>query len=162
MSRKRKLPAREQVFIQSLLYHGFRPTTKRHNLKHKYGYVIPSSAREDADGIDVWVKMPRDHRIIPVQVAQRGTSLFRKYHKRAIHHAEEVEMVVAQAEFATQVVAFDLKRQRAINEKRQLCWISGIAFVLVQDYDKTVTHRRLAWGDIKALRYGVEHIRRWL
>ena len=139
---RRKLPKREYVFIMSLMLHGFRFSRSRENLKKSRGYLIPATDKEDADGIDFWVKMPKDMRIFPVQVTQRGIRMFKKHHKpsdgelRSFVHGSE-------------------KRIRA---KRSWCKKSRIGFVLVRDFEGGVTNRTLAWGDIKALRYALERL----
>lgn len=140
------LPRREHVFLQSLRYHGFRYTHRRKNLKYRRGYVIPATRFEDAGGIDFWIKMPRDERLFPVQVTQRGTRILRRYWRRPM------------SEFA----AVEAKAEERMRAKRALCRRHGIAFVLVADYAGFRTNRRLAWGDIKALRHGIAHMRRWL
>ena len=73
----RSLSEREQAFVISLKRHGFRflETRSGKYLKRKKGYVFLSSAREEASGIDFWVKMPGEHKILPVQVTQRGSRL---------------------------------------------------------------------------------------
>jgi hypothetical protein len=165
MKRKRKLPTREQVFIMSLMYHGFRPTTRRQNLKRQYGYVIPATDREDAEGIDLWVKMPRDSRVFPVQVSQRGTKLYRKHHfpkvARAIQHAPERSNELLH-HFNAAVQQYDRERQHKIRSKQRMCFKAGIAFALVRDFDGQITNKNIAWGDVKALRHGIAHLRRWM
>jgi hypothetical protein len=95
MNNRRKLPSREHVFITSLMYHGFRLTQRRHNLKFKRGYIIPATRREDAEGIDVWVKMPKDDRLLPVQVTQRGVRMYRKYRRP---DGEKLETFITKSE----------------------------------------------------------------
>jgi hypothetical protein len=146
MANRRKLPTREHVFITSLRYHGFRLAQQRRNLKFKQGYIIPATSREDADGIDVWVKMPKDDRLLPVQVTQRGVRMYRKY-RRA--DGEKLE-------------TFIIRSERRIREKRQRCFRHGIAFALVRDFEGRTTNPQIAWGDIKALRYAIAHLKRWL
>jgi len=146
MSQRYQLPSREQVFIESLLYHGFRKTRRRRNLKYRLGFVIPATRREDAGGIDFWVKMPRDDRLLPVQVTQRGVRLFRRFqHPNA----------AALAEFLKQ-------SQHRIEQKRKRCKKHGVAFVLVRDFAAPHSNPQIAWGDIKALRYAIAHLKRWL
>lgn len=146
MSTRERLPARELVFIKSLVYHGFRMLKRRSDLKRNRGYIIPSTKREDGDGIDFWVKMPGDYRIFPIQLTQRGVRLYRK------HSRPEV----------SDLSAFVVRMEKRIKRKAAQCRDSGVAFVLVRDYDGTVTNPTLAWGDIKALRYGIAHLKRWL
>lgn len=143
---RRKLPKREYVFLMSLMYHGFRFTHRRRNLKINRGYIIPATKYEDSDGIDFWVKMPRDMSIHPVQVTQRGTKLYKK-HKRD-HSLSELEI----AKFAK------ISEER-VRAKLRWCKKSSIAFVLVRDFDGGVTDRNLAWGDIKALRFALNVLR---
>lgn len=165
MSNKRRLPVREYVFILSLMHHGFRLSQKRRNLKHKRGYVIPSTWREDASGIDLWVKMPREHCLVPVQIAQRGVRLYRKYEGKRIHRLSQLypdRCDELWTQYHLLVEKNDGKRNYEIRRKKQRCLMSGIAFVLVRDYDGSLTNRSVAWGDIKALRYGIAHLRRWL
>lgn len=146
MTKRDRLPHREQVFIESLLYHGFRKTHRRRNLKYRLGFIIPATRREDAVGIDFWVKMPRDERLFPVQVTQRGVRLFRRYHNPN-----------------TQTLAsFIARSQRRIEQKRKRCKKHGIAFVLVRDFAGRHSNPQVAWGDIKALRYAIAHLKRWL
>lgn len=126
----------------SLMYHGFRLTYKRRDLKKRRGYVIPATGKEDADGVDLWVKMPRDLRLIPVQVTQRGVRLYRKH-----QHPSPIMFEI--------FVEHAAQRVRA---KRKRCKKLGIAFVLVRDYDGTLTSTTIAWGDIKALRYALARL----
>ena len=146
MTDRYKLPSREQVFIESLMYHGFRKTRRRKNLKFKRGFVIPATKREDATGIDFWIKMPKDERLFPVQVTQRGVRMFRKFRRPSGERLDE----------------FIDRSQNRIEQKRKRCKKHGIAFVLVRDYDGQHTNPQLAWGDIKALRYAIAHLKRWL
>lgn len=147
MSPHRKLPPREHVFVLSLLYHGFRITRTRTNLKARLGYVIPATKYEDSSGIDFFVKMPRDLRIFPIQVTQRGVRLFRKHELRITRERLEEFMVISETR---------------IRAKRKRAKKNGIAFVLVRDFDGMKTNSRIAWGDIKALRHGIAHLKRWL
>lgn len=139
---RRKLPKREYVFIMSLMYHGFRFSSKRHNLKKSRGYLIPATNREDHEGIDFWVKMPKDMRITPVQITQRGVRMFKKHHQPSEHELH----------------AFMKTSETRIRAKRSWCKRSGIAFVLVRDFDGGITSTTLAWGDIKALRYALSRL----
>lgn len=144
MAKRRKLPTREHVFIASLRYHGFRLTQQRRNLKFKRGYIVSATSREDADGIDVWVKMPKDDLLLAVQVTQRGVRMFRKY-RRA--DGEKLE-------------TFIIRSERRIREKQRRCFRHGIAFALVRDFEGRTTNPQIAWGDIKALRYAIAHLKR--
>ena len=143
MVKKRQLPAREHVFIHSLMYHGFRLTERSYSLKYNKGYVIPANYKEDARGIDVWVKMPKSRRIIPVQITQRGVSMFRKHCKAG---GESIE-------------SFTKRSQERIQKKKRRCLKNKIAFALVGDFDGKKTNSRIAWGDIKALRYAIAHLK---
>lgn len=144
MTKHRKLPKREHVFITSLMYHGFRRTCERKNLKFKRGYIIPATNYEDAEGIDVWVKMPRDDRILPVQVTQRGVRMYRKYSMPSVETLEK----------------FILLSEQRVLAKQRRCFRHGIAFALVRDFEGGVTNPQIAWGDIKALRYAIAHLKR--
>ena len=146
MRHLRELPSRERVFIISLRYHGFRLTRKRHNLKYRRGYVIPSTWKEDADGIDLWVKMPRDDRLFPIQITQRGVRIYRKYHKPTGERVED----------------FIRRSTERVRAKQVRCRQHSIAFTLVRDFDGKASNPQIAWGDIKALRYAIQHLRRWL
>ena len=146
MEERLLLPRRERVFILSLMYHGFRKTRRRMNLKYRSGFVISATKREDATGIDFWIKMPRDERLLPIQVTQRGIRLYRKFHYQSGEKLQE----------------FIQRSEKRIAEKRKRCKKHGIAFVLVRDHIGHQTNPQLAWGDIKALRYGIAHLRRWL
>ncbi len=139
---RRKLPKREYVFIMSLMYHGFRYTSKRQNLKKSRGYLIPATDKEDHDGIDFWVKMPKDMRIFPVQVTQRGVRMFKKHHKPS----------------EGELRSFMSSSEERIRAKRSWCRRSRIAFVLVRDYDGGLSNTTIAWGDIKALRYALSRL----
>lgn len=142
MDDRRKLPMREQVFLEGLRYHGFKLTYTSHNLKFRNGYVIPTTKREDSGGVDFWVKLPRQIELVPVQVTQRGTKLHRKYHRSddSVHnHAEE-------------------RANARLRQKRELCRKHRIAFVLVRDYDGERLHTSVAWGDKKALLNGVRQL----
>ncbi len=146
MTDRCNLPNRERVFIQSLMYHGFRKTNKRYDLKFRTGFIIPATRREDSSGIDFWIKMPRDERLFPVQVTQRGVQMFRKYHIQSGGILDE----------------FIIRSQVRVEIKRKRCKKHGIAFVLVRDFEGFFSNPRLAWGDIKALRYAIAHLKRWL
>lgn len=124
------------------MYHGFRLTHSMRNLKPARGYVIPATQKEDSEGVDFWVKMPRDLRIIPVQITQRGVRHFRKHHKPS--HGS--------------LLAFNAQSEKRLKEKRLHCKRSGIAFLLVRDYDGALPSRSVAWGDIKALRYALKRL----
>jgi hypothetical protein len=139
---RRKLPKREYVFIMSLMYHGFRLTCSRQNLKKSRGYLIPATDKEDHDGIDFWVKMPKDMRIFPVQITQRGIRMYKKHRKPS------------EAELRTFVKHSDVR----ICAKRKWCKKSRIGFVLVRDFDGGITNKTIAWGDIKALRYALSRL----
>ena len=140
------LPARERVFVKSLLYHGFRFSKRRCNLKYTIGFIVPSTGKEDAGGIDFWVKMPRDDRLLPVQVTQRGVRLYKIFQSPTLPKLEDF---------------ISLSNER-IRKKQQRCKRHGIAFVLVRDFAGSETNRTIAWGDWKALRYAIAHLRRWL
>ncbi|MEY2665166.1 MAG: hypothetical protein RLZZ480_271 [Candidatus Parcubacteria bacterium] len=144
MSRRHRLPPREQVFVASLLYHGFRLVRERKNLKRAYGYVIPATDKEDSGGIDFWIKMPKDYRIFPAQVTQRGVRMYRKYHKPSDEQLSE----------------FIRRADKRIRSKQKMCYRYGIAFVLVRDYDGKSPHSTIAWGDVKALRHAMSHLKR--
>ncbi len=144
MSNRRKLPHREYVFIGSLLRHGFRLAQKGDYLKYGKGYVIASTKQEDASGIDFFVKMPKDDRMFPVQITQRGTWIHKNFQGSPAEKAEK----------------FVQKSELRIRQKRWRCKESGIAFVLIRDFVGTRTNPQVAWGDIKALRYGIERIKR--
>jgi hypothetical protein len=146
MAKRRKLPSREHVFITSLMYHGFRFTHSRRNLKFKRGFIIPATSREDANGIDVWVKMPKDERIFPVQVTQRGVRMYRKYRRPSGEKLDD----------------FIVRSERRIRAKQRRCYKHGIAFALVRDFEGKTTNPQIAWGDIKALRYAIAHLKRRL
>ncbi len=132
----RRLCGREYVFIQSLMYHGFRYTRRRTRLKRGYNYIIPSTGREDAVGVDAWIKLRGDDALVPVQVTQRGIRLYRKHNG------------VRPDEFL--VVSYT-----RIRTKQRRCRQHGILFVLVRDFDGTKTNHTIAWGDVKALRYAL-------
>jgi hypothetical protein len=83
--------------------------------------------------------MPKDMRIFPVQITQRGIRQFKKHHKPS---AGELRSFVAASE-------------ARIRAKRKWCRKSRIGFVLVRDFDGGITNRTLAWGDIKALRFAL-------
>ena len=146
MTHRNKLPLREHVFIQSLQYHGFKRTRRRHSLKYRHGFIITATRREDATGIDFWIKMPKDERLLPVQVTQRGVRLFRRYHEPGTDRLAE----------------FIQRSTHRIETKRKRCKAHGIAFVLVRDFGGARTNPQIAWGDIKALRYAIAHLKRWL
>lgn len=146
MTNRRQLPCREHVFIASLMYHGFRLSYRRKNLKFTKGYVIPATTREDSGGIDLWVKMPRDERIFPIQVTQRGVQMYRKYHR---YSDEDLSQFIE-------------KSDARVRTKQRRCQSHGIAFVLVRDFDGVITNPTIAWGDIKSLRYAIAHLKRYL
>jgi hypothetical protein len=138
----RKLQPREHVFAHSLRRHGFRLTHKRTGLKHGWGYVIPTTYREDSSGVDFLIKMPRTTNLVEVQITQRGTALFRKHHTPT----------------ETQLAAFERAANARLKEKRKFCEKHGICFALVRDFDGRRTNPTLAWGDVKALRHGMTRV----
>ena len=142
-TRKRRLPGREYVFLLSLMYHGFRLTHRRKRLKKKKGYVVPSTWREDASGIDFWIKMPRSLILYPAQVTQRGIKMFKERYK------DDGKLSLAE---------FTKRSNDRIAFKRTMCQDNGIAFVLVRDFVGRMTNKTIAWGDIKALRYAIAHV----
>ncbi len=145
MSQRQKLPTRERVFIESLKYHGFRKTIRRKNLKFNYGYVIPATTKEDATGTDFWVKMPRDDRLFPVQLTQRGVKIHRQ-----------------KKDFSPDALASLIKiADKRVREKKNRCYRHGIAFVLVSDYNQRHTKPKIAQSDIRALRFALFHLKRW-
>ena len=141
MQTTRNLPARERVFILSLVRHGFRVAKNRNEkkLKRRYGYITPSTKREDAEGIDFWVKLPNHSTFIPIQVTQRGTSLYKKYRR-----GEKIDLANAVT-----------RSEDRLRTKREICRENGTAFVLVRDYDGERMDTNIAWGDRKALYNGV-------
>jgi hypothetical protein len=145
MHRPRKQPTRERVFVQSLKYHGFRKTSKRKNLKFKRGYIIRATSHEDHSGIDFWVKMPRDHILYPTQITQRGVRMYKFFKQPS----------------AGSFAEFVQRSERRIKVKQAQCKKNRIAFVLVRDYIHNRPDANIAWGDIKALRYAINHLRRW-
>ena len=141
---KRKLPDREKVFISSLLCHGFILVYNSRNLRRRSGYIIPSTKHEDASGVDFWIKMPGETRVFPIQITQRGVRMYRKYQELA---RGPVENFVRQA-------------QQRLRRKTRRCKANGVFLVLVSDFDGPRTNSRIAWCDIKALRYAMETKRR--
>jgi hypothetical protein len=134
------------VFIESLRYHGFHLRHSKRNLKHRKGYVFPSTKTEDAAGIDLWIKMPKDTSILPIQVTQRGVRMYKKYHGHSVHDLEK----------------FIEKSTHRIRHKQKRCHKNQIVFALVRDYDGTTTNPTIAWGDIKSLKHGIAYLRRYL
>jgi len=146
MKQRYRLPLREKVFIESLMYHGFRKCRRRRNLKYKRGYVIPATQAEDSGGIDFWVKMPRDSRLFPVQITQRGVRLYLRLSKPT----------------AQMRAVFEERSLKRVEKKRRICYRNGIAFVLVRDTNEKNTCVRTAQSDVAALRYAIATLKRWL
>lgn len=146
----RKLPTRESVFIASLLWHGYRLTSSRTNLKFRRGYVVPSTMREDAGGIDVWVKVPNSWTLVPVQVTQRGTKIYRLLQNRLPSDFQDSRQRLAELE---------VRSRERIRQKQRRCARQGIAFVLVRDFIGGTTNPTIAWGDLKSLRYGIANLK---
>jgi hypothetical protein len=144
MSRVRKLPLREQVFIESLKWFGFRTTNQRKNLQLRRGYVVPSTNREDGTGIDFWVKVPNNPKLYPVQITQRGIRIFRLLGNPT---PEELEN-------------FCEKSHQRIEAKRAICESNGVVFVLVRDYLGADTNFATARRDFKALYYCIDQAKR--
>lgn len=142
MAYDRRLPTRELAFLRSLKRHGFKVRSSTKDLKKKYGYVIPANAHDEAGGIDFWVKLPKQNDLIPVQVTQRGTYLFKKYRKEC-----------------AQLEAFEVRAMQRLKLKRTWCKAASIAFVLIRDYDSEKLSTVVAWGDKKALMHGIENWR---
>ncbi len=146
MTKSRRLPTREQVFIESLVWHGYRQVKAGTNLKLRVGYVIPATRKEDSEGIDVWVKPPNDTRVYPVQITQRGIKIYRRL----------------QTPSPEALAAFIARSAQRVRQKERRCRRHGIAFVLVRDHLGLHTNPTLAWGDRKALLYGLWHLKRRL
>ncbi len=146
MSYRSRIPLREQVFIQSMMYHGFRKTNRRKDLKLKKGFIIPATEKEDSGGIDFWVKMPGDSRLLPVQITQRGVKLFRKF----------------KCPVGMKLDDFIRRSICRVQAKRDFCKKSGIAFVLVRDHWDKNTNPRLAASDVQALRKSISSLKRWV
>ena len=119
--------------------HGYRVVGSTHVFKRRKRYIIPATRLEDAGGVDFWVKPAKSTRLIPVQITQRGTVLFQKFHAKSMHQREEFERT-------------SIERLR---KKRYMCRKAGVAFVLVRDFDGERPSHRLAWGDVKALMNGL-------
>ena len=145
MREVRALPARERVFLLSLMYHGYRVTKKRSGLKKKKGYICWSTKREDASGIDFWVKEPRCEEMLPIQITRRGDAIFREYHP-----------VYSEQRFND----FIERTESRLRRKRDMCRRNRIAFVLIRDHAKRSVNTALAWGDVKALRYALQRFKR--
>ena len=143
MSKHRQLPKREQVFILSLMYHGYRVVHRRHRLKKKKGYIIPTTKHDDSGGIDFWIKPPGHSRIVPVQITQRGVALHKKHDQPS---PEKLHELIQHA-------------KHRLRKKRRMCARCKIVFVLVRDFDGEATNKTLAWGDIKALWYGLARLK---
>ena len=139
MQHRRRLPLREQVFIRSLTYHGFRVAKRGMHLKKRKRYVIPSTSAEDASLIDFWVKLAGDTRLIPVQITQRGTAIFRRLSEPSLRQMEE----------------FTHASEQRLRRRREACAKCRIAFVLVRDHLGERPSRSIAWGDKKALEHGI-------
>lgn len=147
MNRRHRIPLREMVFIESLRRHGFRLAKDFRRIKRRYGYVVPASDREDASGVDFFVKMPREDDIYEVQVTQRGDHLSHIF-CRYEGVADPVEL---------QRVRDVLSRagELHLEVKREICYKHNVALVMVQDYPGERSNPTLAWRDVKALRYGI-------
>ena len=130
--------------MASLAYHGFRKTSCRDGLKYSIGYIIPSTDREDASGTDFWVKLPKEEELFPVQITQRGIRMFKEYHVLA---TDDLDVFIE-------------KSEERIQTKREICMTCKVAFVLVRDYFLEKPSPIIAWGDKKALLYGIEHLKR--
>jgi hypothetical protein len=139
MDDHRRLPIRERVFAHSLMYHGFRFVRRRDRLKKNRGYVIPATKAEDSSLIDFWVKLPGDTKLIPVQITQRGTAIFRTRNNPSPPRFQE----------------FELYSRNRLRRKRTACAHSRVAFVMVQDHLGERTNPQLAWKDKKALFFGL-------
>lgn len=139
MRQDRTLSDRERIFQDGLKRHGYRFTRVREGLKKRKRYVIPATKEEDAAGIDFYVKPRHGTRLIPVQITQRGMAHFKR---RSMPTADQL------AEFVRQSTA-------RINLKQRCCKHARIAFVLVRDYEGRAMRTSVAWGDVKALEYGI-------
>ncbi len=139
---ERRVPDRELAFLISLLRHGFRHARSRRGskLKRALGYVIPADNRDDMGGIDFWVKPPKCHDVIPIQVTQRRVRLQRRH---ASPNAD-LRLIVSASE-------------NRIREKRKRCRASKVVFVLVADFGGQVPNDRVMESDIRALRYALKH-----
>jgi len=144
MSERPRLPDRERVFIHSLQYHGFRHTKKRQGLKYSRGYVIPATKHEDSSGVDLWVKLPKETELIPVQITQRGVRIHRKFHRLTPQKLDE----------------FISRSHIRIREKRLRCQTQGIIFILARDCNRIRTTPALAKCDVRALRKAVAYLKR--
>lgn len=138
---ERKLPLREQVFIASLAYHGFRVARRHDRLKFNRSYVIPSTKQEDANLIDFWIKPAWSFAFIPVQVTQRGTAIIRQRNP-----------LIAEERFRD----FSEESERRVRRKRRVCKRCRIAFAMIRDYTGLKPSKSVAWGDRKALQKALQ------
>lgn len=99
--------------------------------------------REDAVGVDFWVKMPRDMRLLPVQISQRGVRFFRKHKKPSVTALRE----------------FIKSSEERIAKKKRWCKRDGVVFVLVRDCGGRRTTPDVAKSDVRALRHAVVRMR---
>ena len=106
---------------------------------------MPATQREDSNGIDCYVKMPKDARILPVQVTQRGVRYYRYINKPS---PEKLQDFVALSE-------------KRIALKRQQCYLNGIVFVLLRDSFGTDSSLTLTYSDVRSLYHGVRNLKRY-
>ena len=139
-SEERRLFGRELSFMRSVIWHGYRKSVKRKNLKFRAGVIIVSTKREDSDGIDFWIKPPYRHALIPVQVTQRGIKHFKKHNTSSKALRDFIK-----------------ESNKRIMAKQKLSEKSGVGFVLVRDYSSPYPSRSISWGDIKALNHGIKN-----
>lgn len=138
MKNVRKLPTREQVFIESLTWFGYKFVKRRVYLKFRRGYVIPSTRKEDSAGIDLWIKLPNQQKLYPVQLTQRGIRIFRLFSKPS----------------KDSLAIFVEKSNQRIRDKAVRCQRDSIVFVLLRDYLGAHTNLTIAQRDLKSLLYG--------
>lgn len=138
---ERKLPLREQVFVASLAYHGFRVARRHDRLKFNRRYIIPSTKQEDASLIDFWIKPAWSFALIPVQVTQRGTAILRQRNP-----------LIPEDRFR----GFSEESEQRVRRKRRICRRCRIAFAMIRDYTGGKPSKSVAWGDRKALQKAIQ------
>lgn len=135
MSYKRNLTDREQVFVRSLVRHGFRCVWITEFLKYNQNYIIPAPRKEDSGGVDFFIKFRKSWKLHPVQITQLGV----KHYKRHRNGNGTLAAFLAQS----------LKR---LKNKRICCKHASIAFIVVCDTFGTYTTPQIAKSDVQALR----------
>jgi hypothetical protein len=103
-------------------------------MKKGRAYVIKATRKEDASGIDFFVKLAGSLILIPVQITQRGVK-----HFKAREKSREL------------ISNFIHRSDERVARKKEMCTHAGIVFVLVRDFEGPRVTESIARSDKRSL-----------